>query len=98
MSRVSAPWSARAKPQAWRSNVRMGEQRQGSGLAVCSQKQIDGRTVQRLALFAEKERLHARANLHPGAVFQPGAASPTHSTATISFAVSNATLNGSGGI
>jgi hypothetical protein len=54
-------------------HVGMGEQRQGSGLAVCPQEQIDGRAVQRLAPFAEKERLHARASLPPGAVFQPGA-------------------------
>ena len=54
-------------------HVGMGEQRQGGGLAVCPQKQIDGRAVQRLAPLADKERLHARANLPPGAVFQPGA-------------------------
>ena len=34
MSRVCEPWSARAKPQAWRSIVGMGEQGQGSGGAV----------------------------------------------------------------
>jgi hypothetical protein len=57
-------------------HVGMGEQRQGGGLAVCPQKQIDGRAVQRLAPLADKERLHARANLPPGAVFQPGADGP----------------------
>ena len=55
-------------------HVRMGEQGQGSGGAVFSQGQIDGRAVQRLALFTDKERLAGR--LHPGAFFQPCADGP----------------------
>src|SRR5450631_3464028 len=51
-------------------HVGMGEQGQGSGLAVIPQEQIDGRAVQGLAPLADKERLHARSNLPPGAVFQ----------------------------
>ena len=41
-------------------HVGMGEQGQGSGGAVFSQEQVNGRAVQRLALLAYKERLAGR--------------------------------------
>ena len=55
-------------------HVGMGEQGQGSGGAVFSQGQVDGRAVQRLALLAYKERLAGR--FHPGTFFQPCADGP----------------------
>src|ERR1039458_10222428 len=50
-------------------HVRMGEQGQGRCFAVCYQEQVDGGSVQGLALLADKER--PAGGLHPGAFFQP---------------------------
>ena len=55
-------------------HVGMGEQGQGSGFAVGFHEQVDGGSVQRLALLTDKERLAGR--LHPGAFFQPCADGP----------------------
>jgi len=56
-------------------HVRMGVQGQATG-TVFLQKQIDGRPVQRLALFADKESLHRGWHLHPRTFLQPGAYRP----------------------
>ncbi len=55
MSRLSAPWSAKAKLQPWRY-VGMNRHRQPTLLGVLVQHQVDEREVQGLALLTEEER------------------------------------------
>jgi hypothetical protein len=49
--------------------VGVGKQGQGSVGAVFPQGKVNGRSVRRLPLLTDKERLAGR--LHPGAFFQP---------------------------
>jgi hypothetical protein len=50
-------------------HVGMGREGQGGGLAARIEKQINGRTVQRLALLTNKKRLAGRP--HPGSLLEP---------------------------
>ena len=63
MSRVSAPLVGQGEAASVALHLGMGEQGQGSGGAVFSQEQVNGRAVQRLALLTCKERLAGQFHL-----------------------------------